>query len=229
MKNLILLCILILFSISTSNAQNTVDEIIDYHFDAVKQDKFNKIKTMVITAEIVKPEGTSYEKTIFKRPKMMRTEITEKGQVSVVAYDGSHGWKSGKGVNTKITGEELKEIEFAADLDGYFFCYRERGHKLSFEGKEKYMGKQYLKIKCEIESDITHVYIDAKSYLFAKIDKMKKSGVYETLLSDYRKVNEIPLPFKFEINSPGYNEVKNVKSIEIDKDIPDSLFTMPAY
>ena len=91
------------------------------------------------------------------------------------------------------------------------------------------MGKQYLKIKCEIESDITHVYIDAKSYLFAKIDKMKKSGVYETLLSDYRKVNEIPLPFKFEINSPGYNEVKNVKSIEIDKDIPDSLFTMPAY
>jgi outer membrane lipoprotein-sorting protein len=217
-----------LFFIPTSNAQNTVDEIIDYHFDAVKQDRFNKIETMIITAEIVKPGGICYEKTIFKRPKMMRSEITENGKVTVTAFDGKKGWKSTAGVKDTLTGDELKEIEFAADLDGYFYCYRERRHKLSFEGKEQFMGKQQLKIKCEIENDITYVYIDAKSFLFSKIDKMKKSGVYETLLSDYRKVNEIPLPFKFEINTPEYKEVKNVKNIEIDKDIPDSLFTMPA-
>lgn len=226
MKSLISLCILILFFIPTSNAQNTVDEIIDYHFDAVKQDKFNKIKTMVITAEIVKHDGISYEKTIFKRPKMMRTEITENGITSIYCCDGSRGWKSTSGIQSELKGDKLKEIEFAADLDGYFYCYRERGHKLSLEGKETINGKACFKIKCEINGEVTFVYLDTKNYFFAKIDKMKESGVYETLLSDYRKVNEIPLPFKFEINSPGYKEVKNVKSIVIDKEIPNSLFTM---
>ena len=103
----------------------SLTEIIDLHFDAVKQDKFNKIKTMVITSEIIQMNGKIAVKTYFKRPDKMRMEVKENGKIKVTAYDGNIAWcidPDATGIAPReLTGAALDETKFMADLDGYFF------------------------------------------------------------------------------------------------------------
>jgi hypothetical protein len=116
-----------------------------------------------------------------------------------------------------------------ADLDGYFFCYREKKHTVTLEGKEKVLNRNAYKIKCKLSpTDSSYVFLDAKNYLIVKIVKLnKQKGDKETYLSNYKKVNGVNFPFKFEIITPNSRTFQIIKSIKTGMDLPDSLFVMP--
>lgn len=211
----------------------SLTEIIDLHFDAVKQDKFNKMKTMVITSELIRGNTKMPVKTYFKRPDKMRMEITRDGVTKITAYDGNIAWSLDPGSNNMtpevLTGAALEETKFDADLDGYFFCYRERNHTVTLEGREKVQNKEAFKIKCKISpTDSSYVFLDAKNYLIVKVEKKDpRVGNKETYFTDYKKVEGVNFPFKFEIIEPSGKTFQVIKSIEPGVDLPDSLFTMP--
>ncbi|MGA7837287.1 MAG: outer membrane lipoprotein-sorting protein [Ignavibacteriaceae bacterium] len=234
MKRLIyIVVIFILIPFSYHVFPQSLSEIIDLHFDAVKHDAFNKIQTMMITSEIVQMNGKIPVKTYFKRPDKMRMEITENGKTRVTAYDGRIAWcidPEATGIAPKeLTGVALDETKFMADLDGYFFCYREKRHTVTLEGKEKVLNRNAYKIKCKISpTDSSYVFLDAKNYLIVKIVKLnKQKGDKETYLSNYKKVGGVNFPFKFEVITPNSRTFQLIKSIKTGMELPDSLFAMP--
>ena len=208
-------------------------ELIDLHFDAVKQDQMNKIQSMLIKSELITMNGKIPVTTYLKRPNMLRVETVEDGKKKITAYDGKTGWcvdPGATGITPKeLTGAKLDETKFLADMDGYFFCYKEKHREVTLEGKEKILNKDAFKIKCKISPiDSQYVFLDAKNFLIVKVVKPDAiKGDKETYLSDYRKVNGANLPFKFEINEPHSRTFQIIKSIETGIDLPDSIFTMP--
>lgn len=234
MKNLkYLVIIFILIPFTGFIFPQSLSELIDLHFDAVKQDKFNKIETMQITSEIIQASGKIEVTTYFKRPDKMRMEFKGGGETKITAYDGKVAWcidPDATGLTPKeLTGAALDETKFMADLDGYFFCYRERKHTVTLEGKEKVLNKDAFKIKCKISpTDSSYVYLDAKNYLIVKVVKINPvKGDKETYLSNYKKVEGVNFPFKFEIIEPNSRSFQVIKSIKTGMNLPDSMFVMP--
>ncbi len=233
MKNLFFIpVIFFLLTFQKFTFTQTINEIITKHFEAVNQAAFNNVKTIVITSEIIQPGGKIPVKTYFKRPDKMRIETIEDGKTSITAYDGKIGWcisPEDYGLTpTELTGKSLDETKFMANLDGYFFCYKDRSLKTTLEGKEKILGKDVYKIKCNVSPvDSAFIFIDKNTFLILKVKQPVQNGYKETFLSDYRKINNMIFPFRFEIMTPYSRTFQIIKNIEFDKIIPDSFFSMP--
>ena len=231
MKMLFFACFIILPSINVS--AQTLSQLIDLHFDAVKQDKYNKLTTIITESDIVigKQKGTLT--VVHKRQNKMRKEMKIAGNTTVTAYDGIHAWKQiNKEKPQLITGSEFDEVKFQADMDGYFFCWREKDHKLTLLGEDKLSRKDVFKIKCEKENgDNADLYLDSKSYLLVRtVQRMNRAGktvTTETDISGYKKIDGIPFPRKYEIKSGDSVEIRNVRDIILNKEVPDSVFTLP--
>ena len=235
MKKLVLIfCALLYFAFSLSVSSQSLDQIIDMHFDAAKQDKFNKLKTITITYQVTigNRQGTVNE--FHKRNSKLRIEEHFGNKTTVKGYDGKIGWQ----INPdnpkpiKLSGKDLEKIKFLADLDGYFYCWRNKGHKLKLLGEEKLRNIEVYKIECtKTNGDEAELYLDAKKYLLVKsIQKIKEDGkinTEETIIDNYKIVNGIPFPSKFEVKSNGNIKMETVKDIKLDSELPDSLFTAP--
>ncbi len=215
------------------NYPQSANEIIKKHFDAVNQDQFTNLKSIVVTSELVLPLGKAPVKTYFKNPDKIRIEVTESGKTSITAFDGKTAWRvspeENDGEPYVLGKESSNEDELMSILDGYFFCYKQRSNNVTLEGTEKLMGKDNYKIKCKTTpEDSTYVYVDTKTYLVTKIQKPVQNGSNETYLSDYRKIsNSMIFPFMFNIMTPFSRTFELIKKISVNEDINDSFFTMP--
>jgi outer membrane lipoprotein-sorting protein len=225
----------ILFALITinTNYSQTVNEIIKKHFEAVNQDQFTNLKSIVVTSELVIPGGKAPSKTYFKFPDKIRIEVTQDGKTTITAYDGKTAWRLSPDENDgkayELGKESTNEDQLMSILDGYFFCYKQRSNNVSLMGTEKLLGKDNYKIKCKSSpDDSSYIYLDTNTYLISKIQKPVKDKFNETYLSDYRKTgNNMIFPFTFNINTPFSRTFQLIKDIKVNADLNDSLFTMP--
>ena len=192
------------------------------------------MKTIIINSKITKGNKTGFQKVFHKRKGKIRIERTFNKQTTITAYDGKMGWEilPGDSIAHLLKGKRLEEIKFEADLDGYFFCWREKSHHLELKGTMTLNREKVFNILCtKGNGDNADLYMDAKTYFLIKtIQRIKNNGqenVKETLLSNYKKVEEIPFPFKYEIISDNVKEIQNVEKIMLDEKIPDEIFAIP--
>lgn len=224
MKAIIFTTVFFLFGTFYSSAQ-TLNEIIDYHFDAVNQDKFNKTNTIIIDADLATPEGKGKLLIFHKRPNKLRVEETINKKTKTTIFDGAVGAII-NGVDTiHLKGQTLEDIKFNADFDGYFFCYREKAHDLKFEGEITDGKNKFFKIVCiQPAGDSTDIFVDSKTYLLEKTIKRKNGKIRETHLYNYKKTDDIPFPYKLTITEDGKTKTQSVKNIKLNVDISDNLF-----
>jgi len=142
------------------------------------------------------------------RPRKMRFELEFSGQTAVQVYDGANGWKLrpflGRHVVETFTADELKTSSTQADLDGPLVDYAAKGTKVELAGTEKVEGRDTYKIKMTMkDGQALHVWIDAQSFLEAKIEGQprKLDGTIhpvEIYFRDFRPVNALQIPFVME-------------------------------
>jgi len=142
------------------------------------------------------------------RPRKMRFELEFSGQTAVQVYDGANGWKMrpflGRHVVETFTADELKTSSTQADLDGPLVDYAAKGTKVELAGTEKVEGRDTYKIKMTMkDGQALHVWIDAQSFLEAKIEGQprKLDGTIhpvEIYFRDFRPVNALQIPFVME-------------------------------
>ncbi|HEY2169662.1 MAG TPA: outer membrane lipoprotein-sorting protein, partial [Candidatus Angelobacter sp.] len=120
----------ILFSLTLS--AQTVDEIIAKHIAAQGGlAKLKAIQSIRMTGDF-ETEGMQAGFTqTFKRPMKMRLDISVQGLTMTQAYDVDKGWQvvpfTGKKDPEPMTGDELKNAQEQADIDGPLVDYKKKG------------------------------------------------------------------------------------------------------
>lgn len=231
MKTIISFLIILLFNYSILLAQ-TLSEIIDLQFDAVKQDKFNKVQTLQLEYKIKSGKDEGSLIIFHKRNNLMRIEKHMSSKKLITIVNGTDVWQYNLNDNSYV---DLKpylkdELIFKADLDGYFFCYKEKQHNLELVGKEKVNKKDFYRIKCtKPNGDESNIYLDAKTYLIDRIIQSQKDGELiietKTQYSDYKLYNGIPFPNKIRTEWGNFSEELKLSKIEFDLAFPDSIFS----
>jgi hypothetical protein len=143
-----------------------------------------------------------------KRPRKMRLEVQFHGQTAVQVYDGAHGWKLRPFLNRHefepFSEEELKIASNQEELDGPLVDYAAKGTHVELDGTEKVEGRDTYKIKVTEKTGHTfHVWVDAKTFLEAKIEGQPRrldgtEHPVEVYYRDYRTVDGLQIPFVLE-------------------------------
>jgi outer membrane lipoprotein-sorting protein len=238
-RNLILLFAFTLLLAAAASAQ-TVDDIIKKSTDARGGvQKVKAIKSLKMTGKLtVAGPGIELPITIQqKRPNAFRMDATFQGQSVTQAYDGEIGWQvnpfQGVSEPDKMAGDDLKEAQEQADIDGALVDYKEKGHTVELVGKEDLEGTPAYKLKLTLKTgDVRYIYIDAANYLELKVTAKRKSpgGEQEVDIypSNYKPVNGVLFPFSIEQKVAGQTQVQiAIDKIEIDAPVDDAAFKMP--
>jgi outer membrane lipoprotein-sorting protein len=143
-----------------------------------------------------------------ERPRRMRLEIEFKGQTAVQVYDGTNGWKVRPYLNRmeveNYTEDELRKAALQSDLDGPLVDYAAKGTTIELEGTDKVEDKDNYRLKLGMsDGHVTHVWIDAKTFLETKIEGTPRrlDGIehpVEVYYRDYRNVDGLQIPFLLE-------------------------------
>jgi len=142
------------------------------------------------------------------RPGKMRFELQVAKQTALQVYDGVNGWKLRPYLNRlevePYTAEEKKAASNQSELDGPLVDYAAKGTRIELDGTERVEGRDTYKLKLTLKSgDITHVWVDAQTFLEAKIEGQPRrlDGTYhpvEVYYRDYRNVKGLEIPFVLE-------------------------------
>ena len=218
----------------------TVDEVIAKNIQARGgMDKLKSIKSIKTTATMTMGPGMEAPGVMVqKRPEMARLEFTVQGLTAVQAYDGSKAWQimpfMGKKDAELMSGDETKEMEETADLDGPLVDYKAKGNTVELLGKEKIEGTDAYKLKITLKNgDVQTEYIDADSFLEIKEEtKRMVRGTereFESSIGDYKEVDGIIFPFAVESGIKGTDQKQKITISKIELNVPadDSIFKMP--
>jgi hypothetical protein len=185
-----------------------------------------------------------------KRPSKMRLELQFNGQKAIQAFDGTLGWKLRPFLNhpdaEPYSPEEMKMASAQGELDGYLIDYATKGTRVELDGMAKVEGRDTYQLKLTLKSgDVTHVWVDAQTYLEAKVEGQPRrlDGTYhpvEVYYRDYHAVNDLQIPFVLETrvlpvaktalgfrDTPVPPEKITIDKVEVNPKLDDSLFAKP--
>jgi outer membrane lipoprotein-sorting protein len=185
-----------------------------------------------------------------ERPRKVRFELQFKGQTAVQVYDGAAGWKLRPYLNRlevePFTSDESHIASMQSDLDGPLVDYAAKGTAIELVGTEKVEDHDTYKLKLTMKDGHSfHVWIDAKTFLEAKIEGTPRrlDGIehpVEVYYRDYRQVNGLQIPFVLETkvlpagkpasraeSTPVPVERIAIEGVEVNPKLDASLFTKP--
>jgi hypothetical protein len=185
-----------------------------------------------------------------KRSRKMRLELQFNGQTAIQVFDGADGWKLRPFLNRRVvepfTPEEIKAASRQTDLDGPLVDYLVKGTQVELEGMEKVENRNTYRLKLKMKTGETmHVWIDAQSFLEAKIEGQPRrldgaDHLVEVYYRDYRPVNGLQIPFILETkvlpvsktalglrDTPVPPEKIAIDKVTINPKLEDSLFAKP--
>jgi len=239
MRRLALITMAVLFSLPLS--AQTVDEIIARHIAA--QGGLTKLKALQsirMTGDFETGGMQAGFTQVYKRPMKMRLDISVQGLTMIQAYDGEKGWQvvpfTGKKDPEPMTGDDLKNAQEQADLDGPLMDYKKKGNTVELVGKEKTAGKDSYHLKVTLKNGgVRHLYLDAGSFLGLRtVTKTTMRGTeveIESILGDYKEVDGLMFPFSIEqhpAGNQGPGQKITFKKIEPNVPVEDAIFKMPA-
>lgn len=218
----------------------TVDEVLAQYVKAKGgMEKLKSVKTMRATGKMMMGQGMEAPFVMMgRRPNATRIEFVFQGMTGVQAFDGKNAWMvmpfMGKKDPEAMPEEETKMMAEQADLDGPLVDWKEKGHKVELVGKEQVEGADAYKLKLTMKNGTVRTYyLDAESYLEIKAEgkrKMRGTEVEgETIFGDYKDVGGLMLAHTLENGAKGSPQRQKMvfEKIEINPDLPDSLFAMP--
>lgn len=143
-------------------------------------------------------------------------------------FDGEKGYSAGMGQTVKIEGDELDLMKSQAAMN-LELNYKEYNVTPEVAGLEKIDGKDYYRVKFSLPSKKSFTrYYEVNSGLLSRlvtsIDTPQGSFTQTTVYDDYKDVDGVKMPHKLIQGMMGQNLILEVKSIEVNKGLDDSMF-----
>ena len=233
MKKLFILLPAILFA--TVCSAQTLDEVVNKYYAANGTEQLEKASTIYLEGR-VNQMGTEMPMIINnKKPDKVKVVITYNGMEIITLFDGVKGYMMnplmGLTEPMELTAEQLPSVQeynlFRNDIMDAF-----RAGKLKLEGEESVNGKPAYKLTLTDESgSVRTVFIDKESFLTVKtaqkVSQMGQEMEVESYIKEVQDINGVKFPKVITqmVNGAEMGALMFDK-IEIDKEIPDSLFTM---
>lgn len=234
------LALLVLPSLTTAQ---TVDEIVSKHIAARGgMDRIKAIQTLKITRTVATGIGSNIRVIVYKkRPNLYRAEqgpatpgapMTPRGVNAEDAWDTDQGGK----IVLRPEPSASESREFDADFDGLLVDWKQKGHTVSYEGREPMPGGDVLKLKISTKSGAERiVYLDAATYLDRRhtgvltLPNARRDVVID--FSNWQEVNGVKFPFDINEDRTGgpieQSLVTYTEKIEANVPMDDSLFATP--
>ena len=232
----------------------TLEEILQNHFNAVNQNKLTGIKSSEIYSDFVTySDLNSFENKVASyKGSIHEVIIKNKGyyqKSQMVASDkdifnleyglfaGDSWVKDGNGVSNWTYGiADSMQVKIQMDIDGPLYSWKEKGYHVSFIGIRTVNGRNPYCLKLDLRNNqIAYYYIDPVTWLVYCITFYKEYSdtirVPTYFFYDYRRVDEIKIPFKiieknFLMNNI-ITTVRIVKNIKLNKNFDESIFKRP--
>ena len=221
----------------------TVDDIVSKHIEARGgMDKIKAIQTLKITRTIATGIGNNVRVIVYKkRPNLYRGEqgpttpgapMTPRGVNAEDAWDTDQGGK----IVLRPEPSESESREFDADFDGLLVDWKEKGHTVTYEGREPMPAGDALKLKVTTKSGAERlVYLDATTYLDRRhtgvltLPNARRDVVID--FSNWQEVSGVKFPFDINEDRTGgpiaQSLVIYTEKIEANVPMDDSLFATP--
>lgn len=225
-------------STTTLQAQDeTLEDVLEAHFEAVGQDKLAKVKSIHMIGKMSVMGMEIAMEIQQKRPLMYYTKSTIKGMEIINGFDGETAWmqnpmqSAGKAV--KMPDEQAKQTLEQADMDGLLHDYEEKGYKLVLVGEEEVEGTETYKLKLTKENgDEIDIFLDMDSYMMiktkAKMDMMGQEIEAETFFSNYKMIDGVAIPTSIETKAgPQGAMTMEFDEIEFNVEMDDEIFKIP--
>jgi hypothetical protein len=219
-----------MFASFTSFSQ-TAEEIVNKHVAAIGgKDAWQKITSMKQEGTL-QVQGAEVVVTVtVLHGKGSRQDLAVMGMNGYQIVTPTAGWSfmpfQGQSKPEPITAEMIKEGADSYDAQGTLVNYKDKGHTVSYLGKEDVEGTECHKLRITQKSGKTEtVFIDPTSfYVIRTITKQKANGQemdITTNLSNYKKLPEgIVVPMS--IGLP-FGEL-NISKVEVNKPVDEKLF-----
>lgn len=227
-------CVAALVSVSpmASSQAPSVDDLVARNTQAKGgAAALNGVQSVKQTASMSMQGMQATMTMLAKRPAMVRQEMNVGGQQIVTAFDGTTAWTISPmtgGAAQPMTGPEAAILKDQSPFDGPLMNYKARGSKVEFVGTETVAGKSMHHLRVTPTSGlVTEVYLDAATYLEARVVVSSPMGEMTQDLSDYRDVSGMKVPFAIQMLMGGAPVAEiRVQSVEFNTPIADALFKM---
>lgn len=236
MKHCLMILALIVVSAGSASAI-TLDEIIAKNIEARGGMKTLKaISSMKVVGTMETMGGELKFTQYFKNNVKMRMEMSVQGMDIVQAYDGVQAWGTNpmSGGAPQPGGEaEAKQAASQANILGELIESADQGLTLEYVGAEDLDGMTVHVIKVtDINKESHKVYIDAITWLEVKrtmnMSMMGQEAEVDMYLSNYKDIGGVQFPMQMDIEMDGQSVMSMKReSVEVNIDIPDSLFAYP--
>ncbi|MGP8217034.1 MAG: hypothetical protein ACLQQ4_15810 [Bacteroidia bacterium] len=202
-KTTLLLAGLALAAVSAT--AQTADEIINKYADAVGgRKKLEGIKNLYMEGSVDAQGQKIPMKLWFVIKKSMRQEIIFNGMTQYTIVRNDSGWVfspfQGQTKAEPMTAEDVKSQQPDLDAPGLdLIDYKERGYKVTMQGKDNIDGTDVYKIEEQIsDSNVQTYYIDPDSYYVIRVHVKKTvNGKVEEVNEDFSDYQKTPEGFVF--------------------------------
>ena len=231
----------LLFGAPAIAEEMTLEQILDSHYEAIGGlEAWAATSTARFVGKMSAPNGFEAPFTmIFKVPGKTRLEFTFQGMTGVQAVDGDMAWQimpfMGKTDAEPMPADQAKLMVEQADFDGPLVNWKEDGNTIEYEGIEEVEGTETHKLKVTLASgDVRYYFLDTDYYLpiksSGKATLQGQETELETTYGDYKEVGGLMFAHSIEskpVDAPA-GQVITIESTELNIDIPDDQFSMPA-
>ncbi|MCU0353583.1 MAG: outer membrane lipoprotein-sorting protein [Cytophagales bacterium] len=238
---------MLLVAVTAVQAQ-TADEIIEkYIKNTGGKDKWLALKSVKMAGK-AKQGGLEFPfVSLQAQGGKQRQAFTFQGKEIVQpAFDGNSGWNTNM-MTMKAEKMEAEDSENmkqeAADFPDPFLNYKEKGYKVTLEGKETVEGTECFKIKLtkkpvkvdgKPEENVVYYFFEPENFVpvvsrsTIKKGQMKGTTI-ESAYSDYQEVNGLMFPFSISQKANGQPFLTiAVEKVELDTPIDPKEFAFPA-
>lgn len=231
------LTLLLVAALAVCNAQaQSVDEIVNKHIAAMGgKDKLKEMKTSY-TEGIMEMHGMEVPVKLWVvNDKAVRMELEIMGNTNIQVATRTGGWIQmpvmGMPEPKPMDAGMLKTMQPRLDMAGELFDYKEKGKKVSLEGKETTNGVEAYKLKVtHADGTEVNLFIDAATYYLDRMQGQVKTQGHEAefavSFSDYKKTpNGYAYPGSV-VQEPEGAKISFTK-MEVNNPVDDTLFQMP--
>lgn len=225
----------------------SADTILERNFTALGgREKIHAVRSLRLEATQSAGEKRLPLRIYWKRPDRLRIEARDEGLDALQVFDGEKAWftyPALPGFEIQfLEGAEREALRAQADLvEGPTFDYAAKGHRVELVAREKLPGTEidaWRLLLTTAQGEVRTLWFDTSSMLQVREERRERRGdkeaVIEANLSDFRPAGGILFAHRVEERlfiggeAQGVPSVVTIEKLELDLDLPDALFALPA-